>query len=109
MKHVSLDAEELLSFDRSFIRDLLYQGESNTRNYEIAKKALRRVLAEDLTERQREIIMLRYYEDLRVGEIAKRLGCDHSTVSKLLKRAYRRIEKSMRWYIEYMHIGDGES
>lgn len=43
----------------------------------------------------REVILLRYYEGLSVGEIAKVLGVPQPTVSIRLKRAYTYLEKRL--------------
>lgn len=43
----------------------------------------------------REVILLRYYEGLTVGEIAKVLGIPQPTVSIRLKRAYTYLEKRL--------------
>lgn len=45
-----------------------------------------------LTTRRRMAVLLRYYVDLPVGEIAEWMGCALSTVSSLLNRAYRDLE-----------------
>lgn len=50
------------------------------------KKAL-----ETLPEEQREAVVLRYYADLTVPEIAKALGCRHGTVKSRLSRALDRL------------------
>ena len=63
------------------------------------------MIATELTPRQREVILLRYYDGLRVGEIAEQLGIDHSSVSKLLDRAHRRIYRHMRYLIDNCRAG----
>lgn len=44
----------------------------------------------------REVILLRYYEDMAVGDIAKVLGVPQPTVSIRLKRAYTYLEKQLK-------------
>ena len=43
----------------------------------------------------REVILLRYYENMPVGEIARVLGIPQPTVSIRLKRAYNQLEKRL--------------
>ena len=56
--------------------------------------ALRKAILE-LPVKYREVILLRYYEDLPVGEIARILGVPQPTVSVRLKRAYTCLEKRL--------------
>ena len=54
------------------------------------RELLRQALAR-LPERQREVLLLRYYEDLTEAEIAKRLGCAPGTVKSSAARALRAL------------------
>ncbi len=49
----------------------------------------------NLTSRRRTAVLLRYYVDLPVTEIAEWMDCAPSTVSSLLNRAYRDLEKHL--------------
>jgi RNA polymerase sigma-70 factor (sigma-E family) len=55
-------------------------------NRELLRQALARLPA-----RQREVLLLRYYEDLSEAEIAKRLGCAPGTVKSSAARALRAL------------------
>ena len=46
-----------------------------------------------LTSHHREALMLRYYNDLTVPEIAKVLGCREGTIKSRLSRALSRLEQ----------------
>ena len=61
------------------------------------KRNLRLAREEELTARQRELLRLRYEENLSVGEIAARIGRSSSTVSRTLSRARRRLYKCLRY------------
>ncbi len=63
----------------------------------VAADALRRALA-GLSRRERAVIVLRYFEDLPVAQIADLLGCPPGTVSSLVSRglAQLRLDAS-RW------------
>ena len=61
------------------------------------KRNLRLAREEELTARQRELLRLRYEENLSVSEIAALIGRDKSTVSRTLSRARRRLYKCQRY------------
>lgn len=48
-----------------------------------------------LTERQRAVLVLRYYEDLSEAQIADVLGCRPGTVKSNLNRALARLRKEL--------------
>ncbi len=49
----------------------------------------------ELPLKYREVILLRYYEDMAVGEIARTLSIPQPTVSIRLKRACERLQKRL--------------
>jgi RNA polymerase sigma factor (sigma-70 family) len=49
-----------------------------------------------LPERQRVVLVLRFYEDLTVGEIARTVDWPVGTVKSLLHRALNRLRKDLR-------------
>lgn len=61
------------------------------------KRNLRLAREEELTARQRELLRLRYEENLSVSEIAALIGRDKSTVLRTLSRARRRLYKCLRY------------
>jgi RNA polymerase sigma-70 factor (sigma-E family) len=61
------------------------------------REMLRQALAR-LPARQREVLMLRYYEDLTEAEIAKRLGCAPGTVKSSAARALRALRDMLPEY-----------
>ena len=61
------------------------------------KRNLRLAREEGLTARQRELLRLRYEENMTVTEIAAAIGRDKSTVSRTLSRARRRLYKCLRY------------
>ena len=56
-----------------------------------------RVMREELTERQEELIRLYYLEDMKMTEIAQRLEISPSTVSRTIKRGRDRIRKYLKY------------
>jgi RNA polymerase sigma-70 factor (sigma-E family) len=71
-------------------------------NRELLRQALARLPA-----RQREVLMLRYYEDLSEAEIAKRLGCAPGTVKSSAARALRALRDMMPEYVATRSEGVG--
>ncbi len=82
---------------------------SNREQLETIRRALRDAIANELTSRQREVLVMRYYEELSGSEIAGRLGVNPSTVCRTLRRAQERIRKSMRFYFDYRNIRQDEA
>lgn len=62
---------------------------------DVADLGLRRALLHELltrlTAKERQVVILRYFEDLTQQEIAHKLGASQSYVSRLLNRALRRM------------------
>lgn len=82
-RHVlSLEALELQEEERGFVR---------TEEQIVIEQALKK-----LPEQEREIILLRFYQDLRIKDIAKILGLKLSTVKYHLKRAQERLEDELK-------------
>jgi RNA polymerase sigma-70 factor (ECF subfamily) len=93
-----------LEFNRSLVQQLTETPQTNAEHLAIAHSALRRVMEEELTPRQREVLVLRYFEQLRLREIAERLDLDISTVCRTLHRAEKRIYKGLRFYFDYRRM-----
>ena len=49
-----------------------------------------------LTTEHREVLILRFYNELTIPEIALALGCAEGTVKSRLSRALRRLEQALR-------------
>lgn len=92
MKRVSFDAcSEFIASERR-------TGGSNQRKLTEAKNALRHIIAEQLTDRQREVAILYFYKRLNIPQIAELLSVNKSTVSRTLARALKRINDHMKYY-----------
>lgn len=71
---------------------LLFDEDTNASMLRVLAAAAERALAE-LTDRQREVVKLRYFEGLTQIEIARQWGVSPSAVSRLLARAIGRLRK----------------
>ena len=61
------------------------------------KRNLTHALRQDITERQREYMMLYYGRGMSMEAIAKEVGVNKSTVSRTLKRGRQRLYRCLRY------------
>ncbi len=61
------------------------------------KRNLTRALRQDVTEKQREYMILYYGRGMTMEEIAARSGVNKSTVSRTLKRGRQRLYRCLRY------------
>lgn len=97
-KRVSLSA---LDFDKKY-QELLQQNDQNTNEElrKVAKRAIIKVIENDITPRQREMLKLYYFENHEMKDIAKILEINPSTVSRTISRARRNILDRLKYYFE---------
>lgn len=90
----------LLDNDREMFRLLTEtaETESNTELRKIAKRAMKKVIEEELTTRQKQFIVLYYYKQMDMPTIAKECGVNISTVSRTLNRARQNIFRYIKFY-----------
>ena len=72
---------------------------TNENEYKQLPRILTKVIAGELTERQQQCIVMRYYRNLTVTEIAAQLGIGKSTASRHIKKAKTRLYKLLDYYI----------
>ena len=72
----------------------------NSKELSRLKRNLVRCLREDVTAKQREMILLYYAEGKNMREIGEMLGVDKSTVSRTIKRGERRLQRCLRYGAE---------
>lgn len=63
-------------------------------------KILLNIIKNDLTARQKKIIMLYYFKEQTIPEIAQSQGISHQAVSALISRARKRIFRYMQYYFK---------
>ena len=86
VKTVPLEAATGVSGEADAPEDAVERGEQAQR--------MRQAL-DLLTADHREVLILRYYNELTVPEIARALGRSEGTVKSRLSRAHRRLEKAL--------------
>jgi RNA polymerase sigma-70 factor (ECF subfamily) len=55
---------------------------------------------ENLTRRRRMIVVLRHYQQLKIGEIAAAMGCSEGSIKKQLFQALRQLRKELHPCLE---------
>ena len=72
-------------------------GEDNSREQEALRGRLLRAVEEELTPRQRQMMILYYREGLTIPQIGAKLGVARSTVSRTLRRGEARLRRCLRY------------
>ena len=80
------------------MKNILYEGYEGPRlPREVQIKRVQRVIREELTRNQREVLLAYYIQDRTIPQIAEDRGVQKSTVSRTLHRA----EEKLRRYLRY--------
>ena len=77
------------------MKNTLFEGCQEPRDKVVER--LRRIIREELSQPQREVVVAYYFQNKRIPQIAREWGVNKSSVSRLLKRA----EKSLQKYLKY--------
>lgn len=64
---------------------------------QVQLQRVRRVIQEELTQVQREILTAYYFQEMTIAEIAESRGVHKSTVSRTLKRAELRLRRYLKY------------
>ena len=72
----------------------------NSQEINRLKRNLIRALQEDVTQRQRQTLLMYYGQGYNMREIGERLGVDKSTVSRTIKRGEQRLQRCLRYGAE---------
>ena len=80
------------------MKNIHYEGYQGPRlSKSEAKRRISRVVAGELTEIEREVLVAYYLQEQKIPEIAVQRGVNKSSVS----RALRRAEKKLKKYLKY--------
>lgn len=72
-------------------------SEDNEAQMQRLQEKLLQAIGEVLTPRQREILLLYYFQNMSVSQIADHLQLAKSTVSRSLKRSIEKLEKTLHY------------
>ena len=64
---------------------------------EVQKKRLEQVIREELTQREREVLLACYYGGKTQAALSRELGVNKSTVCRTLKRAQTKLRRFLRY------------
>ena len=80
------------------MKNILYEGYLGPRlPREVQLQRVRRVIAEELTDTQREMLTAYYFQELTMTQIARDRGVNKSTVCRTIHRA----ENKLRRFLNY--------
>lgn len=96
------------SANRSYMRELFGKAQDNHAHLMLVRRALTDIIEHELTERQKQILHLYYFEGKNGREISEMLYVNKSTVSRTLYRARERIRKNLRFYFDYRKPPDDD-
>jgi RNA polymerase sigma-70 factor (ECF subfamily) len=68
---------------------------AHERSESTERRAALRLVLDDLPDRQREAVVLRFFEDLSVDETARVMGCAAGTVKATVHQALRSLRKRL--------------
>ena len=93
---------QTVSYDNTFgMVDLAVYTElmaqDNKEQMNRLKRNLTHALRQDITQRQREYMMLYYGQGMSMEAIAQQFGVNKSTVSRTLKRGRQRLYRCLRY------------
>lgn len=80
------------------MRNILYDSEMGLKlPREVQLQRIKRVMEQELTELQKQTLMLYYFEDKCPAEIARIRGVHRSTALRTLRRAEDRLRRFLKY------------
>ena len=80
------------------MKNILYEGYMGPRlPREQQLKLVQRVIKEELTPLQREILTAYYFQEMTIPQIAEERGVNKSSVCRVLKRAEDRLRRFLKY------------
>ena len=80
------------------MRNILYEGYQGPRlPRDVQLKRVQRVIKEELTPLQREILTAYYFQEMTIPQIAEERGVNKSSVCRVLKRAEDRLRRFLKY------------
>lgn len=64
---------------------------------ELQLRRLRRVMEQELTDRQKQVLSLYFFDEKRPAEIGRILGIHRSTALRTLRRAEKRVRRFLQY------------
>ena len=76
----------------------IISNSSNDLNHERMVRTLKNIISGELTEKQKICVLLYYGDMKKMNQIAKELGIGISSVSRHIKKAKQKVQKTMTYY-----------
>ena len=73
------------------------EGEANSEQLARLAAHLPQAIDLELPERQRQMVIMYFYENMNTRQIARELQLNPSTVSRTLRRATQRLQRVLRY------------
>ena len=73
-------------------------GGGNNKKREMLKRILHKAIQSELTERQRECVLMYYFQNMQMKEIAENFGLSPSTVSRHISAAQKKLRRIVAFY-----------
>lgn len=83
--------------DKQVYSDWLNDGDDNAIMLQHVRKAMSIAIQRELTEKQREYLILRVVDRMSVVEIAELKGVNKSTVSRTIRLAESKLRRCLRY------------
>ena len=80
------------------MKNLQFEEEMSIRlPRKIQQRRMDRVIQEELTEKQRQVLLAYYFQQMTIPEIAASRGVNKSTVCRTLQRAEKKLKRFLRY------------
>lgn len=80
------------------VKNIRYEGYLGPRiPRDVAMKRIQRVIREEMTDVQREVLLAYYFQEKKIPQIAQERGVNRSSVARALHRA----EEKLKRYLKY--------
>ena len=89
----SLNAADMAVYSQQISQD-------NSHEISLLKKNLIRAIQEDVTARQRQLLLMYYGQGMNTREIGELLGLHPSSVSRTIQRGEQRLHRCLRYGAE---------
>ena len=99
MRHKLYTLDRMMDEQAAIARYHFEIAEDNGEKIGRIKRLLPEVIRQELTDRQKQVVLLYYYQKYNIPQIAKELGVNKSTVHRHLKAAKERIRKALQYSI----------
>lgn len=81
------------------ISALIGDKNSNTVRHSLMLKIMNNIIENDLTDRQKQMITMYYFQHMNISEIAGVLGVNRSTVSRTISRGRKNLTEKMKYFV----------